>query len=116
MMTLKELRMWHWRALMRARNQQRKHEAEADKLQMRGNVASMNERNRKTFFELAKRETLISLDYQKKADFHLGAVQALNDVVSGHAETDCYEADKVTVGLVELTPAAMKKLRKDSQQ
>jgi hypothetical protein len=74
MVTLKALRMWHWRQLTEYRRM---------------------ERNAERGTSLSPREQAQSVAYYKRhADFHLGAVQALNDVVPGVAEYDCMDEDK----------------------
>lgn len=65
-MTLKELRMWHWQCA----------------LEFRG-MANGAGRSK------AERETLHS-----EADFHIAAVQCLNDYVPGTAEEDCKQLTK----------------------
>ncbi len=99
--------MWHWRALIRARDSQRLSQKIADGFANMSSTYSLN--NAKHYDNQAR-------SHQKKADFHLGAVQALNDVVPGSAEDDCAEVDKIELGLVTISPAALKKLRKESEQ
>ncbi len=86
-MTLKELRMWHWRQCLHARELERRYEVRAAEFV---NATYSNRKN----LQLAKAR-------KREADFHLSAVQALNDPVwsaygPGYfqtAEQDCYEAD-----------------------
>ena len=77
MKTLKELRMWHWREFLRYRADQRIAE------DMKG---------MKTSAAYAR----------KHANHHLGAVQILNDHVSGTAERDCAEDDALVKALENL--------------
>lgn len=79
-MTLRELRMWHWRRLLVCRAGERKHEAE---------LASDQSRNR-SYHEQRLRYA------RQNADFHLKAVQALNMVCQGTAEQDCSMVDNPT--------------------
>lgn len=70
---LRKLRMWHWRMALSARRNQEKHEQ----------AAELPRNPNKTYNATRAR-------YHKRiADFHIRAVQALNDVVDGTAERDC---------------------------
>lgn len=70
-MTLKELRMWHWRRLLDQRNRQRYEESKPE-----------------------ARDKAVRVQSARDAcNLHLGAVQALNDHVPGTAEQDCEFAD-----------------------
>lgn len=60
--TLRDLRLWHWRLVVSNRASARDMEAQGRQRQARA--------------------------LHGKADWHLSAVQALNDVVSGTAEAD----------------------------
>ncbi|QYW02184.1 hypothetical protein CPT_Sonora_083 [Stenotrophomonas phage Sonora] len=75
LVSLGDLRLWHWRAAMSARHHQLGHERDRD------------------FMIKNKDKVPKSLDRlidsnKQKADFHIKAVQALNDVVPGTAEAD----------------------------
>lgn len=75
-MTLRELRMWHWRELLNERRLQNKFEERARSANP-GYYFNTNNGH-------AKR-------HKQQASLHLGAVQALNDVLTGTAEQDCME-------------------------
>lgn len=83
---LRELRMWHWYKVTSNRAQERNHEARATAY--RASNGDPNIAN-----ALAKREDRKAAFYKKTADFHIKAVQALNDVVPGTAEGDCIADD-----------------------
>jgi len=74
-MTLRELRMWHWGFVVSNRRSARAAEQK---------LAQTADRDR------IKRAYYIGqvTNYHNKANFHLKAVQALNDVVDGTAEAD----------------------------
>lgn len=83
-MTLKELRVWHWQKLLQARIQQRKHEEIAAAFVAGPHkIGISNTLRAARSLDTAKR-------YGHKASLHLGAVQALNDVVPGTAEQDLF--------------------------
>ena len=89
MTTLKELRMWHWRQVIKCRKAQRHNEQEAEKLLEGRNYLDDNEHQRLGRYK-ADAKSLGEL-----ADLHLSAVQVLNDSVPGVAEYDCIEADAI---------------------
>jgi cytochrome c peroxidase len=84
-MTLRELRMWHWRECMKARVRQRTHEGRA--LSVSDNYAKDS-----YFYKKHMRPAKVAC---KEADFHLGAVQTLNNALDFYttAEQDCAEED-----------------------
>lgn len=82
-MTLKELRMWHWKTLVRLRAQQNKHEQIAANWLVADKKLGYNNK------AISARSLKTASNYQKQANFHMKAVQALNDVVPGTAEEDC---------------------------
>ena len=86
-MTLKELRMWHWRQLMRFRNQENCHLDKAKAWMSAPMKLGYNP------VVWAKREEKKAETYRKQANFHLGAVQVLNDSLPGTAENDCFEEE-----------------------
>jgi hypothetical protein len=73
MITLRELRMWHWRKVLSAR-------AVADR--HREKAAGWPRPECRWARHMMKQ-------HDRNADFHLSCVVALNDVVSGTAEQDC---------------------------
>lgn len=77
-MTLKELRMYHWDQVMSKRATANRTEA-----RITDHCGSHN----RSYF---KRTAAAA---HKVANFHLGAVQALNDFVEGTAEHDCNVRD-----------------------
>lgn len=75
-MDLRSLRLWHWRKVLALRSVAAAHEAHADQWeQMHPGRPCRHSRSR-------------ARSYHRQANFHIGAVQALNDVVSGTAEQD----------------------------
>ena len=66
-MKLRELRMWHWREAMKARNSERQYQERADASH------TLRSQRRKDLREVVRKK--------RHADFHIGAVQALNDAV-----------------------------------
>lgn len=72
-MTLTELRVWHWKSVLASRKRARKCETD-EKIAQKGLIWCK----------------IRSKHFHKQADFHLGAVQALNDILSGTAEGDLY--------------------------
>jgi hypothetical protein len=72
--SLRMLRLWHWRKAMSARRSENKHVAEAERYEAMGRVANFD-RHR-------------AGNDGRRADFHIKAVQLLNDVVPGTAEED----------------------------
>lgn len=83
--SLRLLRLWHWRKVEGNRGNARSYEKEAER-QRAAHPGSPVAGNHAT--KLAKRA-------HGKADFHLKAVQLLNDVVSGTAEEDARGTAKV---------------------
>lgn len=75
-MTLRRLRLWHWRKVLAHRDLARAHEQHA---------VLWEEQNPGKKNRYARGR---ARHYDKTANFHLGAVQALNDVVDGTAEQD----------------------------
>lgn len=74
-MTLKELRMWHWRQAL-------DYQRCANELVQRGPKTRNTER-----FQVA-------LNHARIADFHRQCVLCLNDHVPGTAEADCASEDE----------------------
>lgn len=87
-MTLRELRMWHWRKLL-------KHRKTENTYRVRASVAAVDRPG--GLYD--RKYTRLANTAKKEADFHLSAVQALNDAVwatcQGYptAEQDCAEWD-----------------------
>lgn len=73
-MTLKELRMWHWEKAL---------ECSVAKRQMEGRMEECNETESAVMYQYARQGW----------NLHMGAVQALNDVLPGTAEQDCERRD-----------------------
>lgn len=71
-LTLRELRLWHWRRAMSSRKAADKYRGQDSRFAM-----SQTKQN------------------DARADFHIKAVQALNDVVPGTAEYDHKLAESV---------------------
>jgi hypothetical protein len=83
-MTLKELRMWHWRECLRHRKQERWNEEASER-------SSISPQGKNLMLNSAASRKL-------KADLHLSAVLALNNICVGTAEDDCAEADRIAKG------------------
>lgn len=82
-MTLKEVRMWHWREAMRYRGQQHRYEKMALDQTNSPTAASHVSRMYQRKF------TKTAVDYERKADFHIRCVQAMNIHFTSTAEADC---------------------------
>lgn len=80
-MTLKELRMWHWKQMLCHRGIEQSWEERT--LNPGASGAGVKLRNDAIWCN------------NQEANFHIGAVQALNDVLPGTAEQDCAAADKL---------------------
>lgn len=78
---LRRLRMWHWRIVLRARANEQRHRAAAEKWERQhGRRCGSSRHQERANYNLA--------------NFHLKAVQALNDVLTDTtAETDCNNAN-----------------------
>lgn len=79
--TLRSLRLWHWRKVLSFRAIALRHEAYADDWERRNPGKACRYSRTK------------ARNAHKTANRHLGAVQALNDVVSGTAEQDAARED-----------------------
>lgn len=85
-MTLRALRLWHWRKVLSYR-------ATATAAEQR--VESWENTNRGKVNRWARNRAKAA---HQKANWHLGAVQVLNDVVDGTAEQDAMGQAKVGCG------------------
>ena len=78
-MTLKELRMWHWKQSQLNRAEELKCKERLD------NEPAMYAGARLVLLDTAR-------DWYTRANFHISACQALNDILPGCGEYDCAEA------------------------
>lgn len=76
-MTLRKLRLWHWNKTKSFREVERRQYA----------IALSWEQKNPTFGQCTCARNKMRAA-KRNANFHLGCVQALNDVVSGYAEQD----------------------------
>lgn len=81
-MTLRALRLWHWRKVLSYRAVAARHAAYADDWERRhpGKVCR---------YSRGKERQM-----NQRANWHLGPVQVLNDVVTGTAEQDALAEDQ----------------------
>lgn len=76
-MDLRQLRLWHWNKVVSYRDLAMRHDAYAAELEKVSTLPALDRYNRSR-----------ARNAHKRANWHLGAVQALNDVVTGTAERD----------------------------